>query len=113
MAWGKQSHRIVPADWAQRKAAVLRRDRGVCHVCGHGPADGAPADQCDHIINVAAWTGAGDPHAYSNLAAIHSWCSVCNVSCHKGKTAQEGAAARRKQNAKRRHPTERPPGMLP
>jgi 5-methylcytosine-specific restriction endonuclease McrA len=100
MAWSAKSNRIVPTDWHRRKAAVHRRDQGVCHVCGHGGAD-----EVDHIRNVAA----GGSHELTNLALIHGkQCSVCGKRCHIQKTAAEASAHR----VRRARPTERHPGLL-
>jgi 5-methylcytosine-specific restriction protein A len=90
------SRRVVPGDWKTRKAKVLRRDRGICHVCG-GPG----ATEVDHLLNVAR----GGNHELSNLAAIHA------RPCHLNKTKAE-AAAGRKLNSRQR-PAERHPGLLP
>lgn len=48
--------------WQRQKARIIRRDRGICHICGQPGADSA-----DHIV----------PHAHGgtdrldNLAAVH------------------------------------------
>lgn len=69
----------LPPDWSTRRALVLKRDGGICHIC-HQPG----ADQVDHII-------AGDDHSLENLAPIHE---KTPPHCHRYKTAQEGHAAR-------------------
>ena len=83
---------IVPPDWKRRRAAVLRRDQGICHVC-RKPG----ANQVDHIVNVQA----GGTHALSNLAAIH------REPCHREKTQRDALAGR--QTARR--PPEKHPGL--
>lgn len=101
--WGRESHRVVPADWARRKATVMARDHGVCHVCGHGGAT-----DCDHVVNVAA----GGTHDLGNLALIHAErCPTCGKRCHKDKTQDEAQAGRAVQRAKLRHPVEQHPGL--
>lgn len=50
----------------QHREAVMRRDHGVCHICGQ-PA----ADAIDHIVPVA-WGGSDDP---TNLAPAHTSCN--------------------------------------
>jgi 5-methylcytosine-specific restriction endonuclease McrA len=103
MVWQRDSNRIVPGDWATRKARVLQRDARVCHVCHH-----AGADQVDHIINVAH----GGTHELSNLAPIHGdRCPTCAEACHKAKTAREAADGRRQQRAKAKHPVLVHPGL--
>jgi 5-methylcytosine-specific restriction endonuclease McrA len=48
--------------WQRRKAAVIRRDAGICHICGQPGADSA-----DHI---EPWSISRDDRM-SNLAAVH------------------------------------------
>lgn len=69
----------LPADWNHRRNAVLKRDNGICYLCGK-----PGADSVDHIE-------AGDNHDYDNLAAAHQ-----NVPpyCHRTKTANDGNKAR-------------------
>ena len=48
--------------WQRRKAAVIRRDHGICHICG------APgADSADHLV---PWSISRDD-SMANLAAAH------------------------------------------
>jgi 5-methylcytosine-specific restriction enzyme A len=84
MAWGTSDRaRRLPPNWPVLRAMVLRRDNGVCHVCGkHG------ADQVDHITP-------GDNHSPDNLAAIHS------APCHRRKSSSEGGKASAQARAKR------------
>lgn len=51
--------------------AVLERDGYVCHLCGKGPAEGAPADSKDHVIPYSK----GGPTTMDNLAAAHLLCN--------------------------------------
>lgn len=48
--------------WAKTVAFVIRRDKGICWICGRGGADSA-----DHIVPRARG-GSDRPH---NLAAVH------------------------------------------
>lgn len=48
--------------WQRRKARIIRRDRGICYLCGKGGADSA-----DHVIAFAQ--GGRDTDA--NLKAVH------------------------------------------
>lgn len=66
--------RPLPADWVRIRRRILRRDRGVCYICGKPGADAV-----DHIV--PAVDGGGDDEA--NLAAVHS------RPCHAAKTARE------------------------
>jgi 5-methylcytosine-specific restriction enzyme A len=103
MASGKWSsserRQRLPPDWFKRRARVLRRDQGICHVC-HRPG----ADSVDHVRP-------GDQHDEANLAAIHK------VPCHAEKSAREGGTASGKQSraraSSRLRPAEAHPGMLP
>ena len=51
----------------KHREMVMRRDHGVCHLCG-GPA----ADAIDHIVPVA-WGGSDNPE---NLAPAHTSCNA-------------------------------------
>lgn len=86
--------RTSNAAWRRKRARILRRDRGVCHVCGK-----PGADEVDHLVPVA---GGGSDHE-SNLAAIH------RRPCHARKSAAEGNRARWKH--KRKRPPEQHPGL--
>lgn len=48
--------------WRRIKARVVRRDAGICHLCGKPGADSA-----DHVIPAAH----GGTNAMSNLKAVH------------------------------------------
>ncbi|MGI9079737.1 MAG: HNH endonuclease [Acidimicrobiales bacterium] len=79
--WAGSTRRArLPRDWAKRRARILERDAGRCHVC-----KGFGADAVDHLV-------AGDNHSDENLAAIHH-----NVLpfCHRKKTAAERPRAQR------------------
>lgn len=86
-------HRL-PANWPAIRRRILRRDHGICHVCGH-----PGADEVDHVH-------AGDDHSDANLAAIH------DDPCHKAKSAGEGVEARRAIAAQRYRPREQHPGLI-
>lgn len=62
-----------------RNARILRRDRGICHVCG-GPG----ADRVDHLIPQAH----GGTEDDANLAAIH------DKPCHATKSRAEAQRGR-------------------
>lgn len=98
--WSSSNRRQrLPKDWFQRRARVLRRDAGICHVCKL-----PGADSVDHVI-------AGDHHDEANLKAIHK------VPCHARKSSSEGgqaAGAQRKTRAAARFRTpEAHPGVVP
>ena len=67
----------LPKDWSVRRAYVIKRDKGVCYICG-----GKGADSADHIQP-------GNNHDYENLRACHQ-----NVEpyCHRRKTSREANA---------------------
>lgn len=54
--------------WQRIKARVIRRDRGICHICGRPGADTA-----DHLVPVARGGAWYDP---ANLAAAHRRCNL-------------------------------------
>ena len=64
----------LPADWSRLRRRILRRDMGVCYICGR-----PGANSVDHIRSVA--DGGSDDE--SNLAAVHA------RPCHERKTAAE------------------------
>ena len=68
--------------WLAVRAEVLRRDRGVCRLCG------AKAQAVDHIL---PWRDGGAWYDLENLRAV---CTKCN-SARVKKTQRAGASARR------------------
>ena len=52
--------------WQRRKARIIRRDGGICHLCGQPGADTA-----DHLI---PWSHGGTDEP-ANLAAAHIDCN--------------------------------------
>lgn len=80
-AWQRDTPRSTLSGWAQQKRArrVIRRDHGICHVCGH-----PEADQADHVIPTSE---GGEDHE-RNMRAIHS------LPCHRDKTLAEAERAR-------------------
>ena len=77
----RRSHRDG-SGWKEQAAAkrVMRRDRGVCHVCGK-----PGADQVDHVKPLAE----GGSDTDENKAPIH------RVPCHRDKTRAEAQRARK------------------
>lgn len=85
---GSNRKQRLPKDWATRRTIVLRRDRGICYLCGE-----PGADTIDHII-------AGDDHNLTNLAPVHDRTSP---HCHRYKTSVEAHNAKAGNKAKRKH----------
>lgn len=48
--------------WQRKKARIIRRDAGICHLCGQPGADSA-----DHLVPYSQ----GGTDADDNLAAVH------------------------------------------
>jgi len=86
----------LPRDWARTRRRILRRDCGICYVCGK-----AGADEVDHIVPAIA--GGTDDDV--NLAAIHRY------PCHAAKTARE-ANAHNPKAVPRKRPPEPHPGRI-
>jgi 5-methylcytosine-specific restriction protein A len=76
---GSTRRRRLPPDWNIRRAQVLRRDRGICYLCGK-----PGADTVDHIEP-------NDDHSLTNLGAVHDRVAP---HCHRYKTSGEGHSAR-------------------
>lgn len=79
-----------PGNWETLKARVIRRDAGICYLCGQPGADTA-----DHVLPVAR----GGTHDMSNLKAAHV------TPCHEDKTERdrrEGYALRQARYGRRR-----------
>lgn len=53
--------------WQRVKARIIRRDAGICHLCGQPGADTA-----DHLLPVSLGGSLYDP---ANLAAAHIACN--------------------------------------
>lgn len=85
----------LPKGWDRLSRRIIRRDHGICHICGQ-----RGADQTDHIIP-ASQGGTDHP---TNLAAIHA------DPCHRDKTQREAAQANPLAKPRRRqaepHPGE-------
>jgi 5-methylcytosine-specific restriction endonuclease McrA len=86
----------LPRNWGQIRRRILRRDQGICYVCGK-----PGANQVDHIV--PASRGGGDED--ENLAAIHAY------PCHAAKTARE-ANARNPRAVQRKRKAEAHPGII-
>ena len=70
--------------WSRKVARILRRDAGICHLCG-----GDGADSADHLV---PWSHGGSDHD-SNLAAVHHKVApYCNRV--RGTSSIEAARAR-------------------
>lgn len=82
--------------WTRTKARVIRRDHGICHLCGRPGADSA-----DHLTPVAH---GGSVYAMGNLAAAHSQCNKIR-GVKSIEQARAVIAARTATHA----PTQRPP----
>jgi 5-methylcytosine-specific restriction endonuclease McrA len=99
--WGGSDRRQrLPADWYKRvRPAVLRRDLGICQICGVLAATKKGGrwigGVVDHIVP-------GDDHRLANLQTI---CSTCD----RAKSSAEGVAARRPP---RRRPSAKHPGLI-
>ena len=79
-ATSTRNQRVASGSRQQADAKlVMRRDRGICHVC-HKPG----ADQVDHVIP----TYLGGPDTPANKAPIHA------QPCHADKTKAERIDAR-------------------
>lgn len=78
----QRRERVGKSGWQQQRDAqrILKRDHGICHRCKK-----PGADQVDHVVPIAE--GGADTDA--NKAAIHA------TPCHRDKTAEESARARR------------------
>lgn len=72
--------------WQRIKARVIRRDQGICHICGRPGADTA-----DHLVPVAR---GGDWYDLANLAAAHRRCNMSRGARSVGVARTE---ARRRQ----------------
>jgi 5-methylcytosine-specific restriction protein A len=66
---------------------VLKRDNGICYLCGE-----PGADTVDHIVP-------NDDHGLTNLAAVHD---RVPPHCHRSKSSTEGLNSQRDNRIKRR-----------
>lgn len=85
--YGSTRKERLPRDWNTRRLIVMKRDNGICHLCGQ-----EGADTVDHIVQ-------GDNHDLTNLAPVHD---RTPPHCHRYKTAQEANKAKREQRIVRR-----------
>ena len=85
---GSYRKQRLPRDWNTRRLIVLKRDQGVCYLCGQ-----SGADTVDHVA-------AGDDHSLGNLKAVHDHVAP---HCHRFKSSQEGHDAKAAQRVKPRH----------
>ena len=86
--------RRMPKNWAATRRRILRRDQGICYVCGK-----PGADRVDHRVPVSQGGSEDD----GNLAAIHE------IPCHRTKSLSENAVGR---IAPRKRPEEDHPGRI-
>lgn len=103
MAWTNGPSRTSSSAHRAWAAAVMRRDRGLCHI--RGPRCTTSATEADHILPVAR---GGDPLDVANGQA------VCHA-CHQVKTNAEAAEGRRLAavtRPKARRAPETHPGLL-
>ncbi len=81
----------LPRDWPRIRRRILRRDGGLCQVCG------APAHHVDHIVP-AVDGGSDDDENLQALCALH----------HSAKTAREAnrhnPLAQSRKRAEEQHP---------
>lgn len=89
--------RRLPANWKTIRKAVLKRDAGICHLCGQ-----PGADTVDHVIP-------GDDHRLENLAPVHD---RVEPHCHRAKSSAEGVAALRAWSAQTKQSVEQHPGRV-
>lgn len=94
MTWAGDP-RTTTAAWRKLRKRALVRDGHRCRTCG------APANEVDHIVNVAE----GGSDELENLQAL------C-PPCHRRKTQAESLGARHRQTDARRRPAEPHPGAI-
>ena len=77
----RPKHRTGLSGWQQQQRAqrVIRRDNGICHVCGQ-----PGADQADHVVPLSEGGADGE----DQMRAIHE------TPCHERKTQAEALRAR-------------------
>ena len=88
---------IRPPGWDATKRRIMRRDHGICHVCGK-----PGANEIDHVVPHFE----GGSHDDSNLAPIHK------DPCHKRKTSAEQQRGKRAKAPPKTRPTEQHPGLI-
>lgn len=86
--------------------AILLSQNQTCGICGHGPAEGAPALTADHIVPAKLWPrdAAGRPlpglHELTNLRPAHGTlgggqpdnpCNFCGRYCNQSRGARVAA----------------------
>lgn len=83
-AWTGSTRRdaTLTKEWRRLRARIMRRDQGICYLCGK-----PGADTVDHKVPVSQG-GTDDP---SNLGAVHDRNAP---HCHRAKSAREGRANR-------------------
>ena len=84
---GSTRKQRLPKDWHTRRLIILKRDKGICHICQQ-----PGADTIDHITP-------GDNHELNNLAPIHD---RVQPHCHRYKSSKEGNDAKAANKTKRK-----------
>jgi 5-methylcytosine-specific restriction endonuclease McrA len=92
VTWTNTTPHNTPAE----RKRILKRDRGICHVCGQ-----PGANEVDHVIPLCF----DGPDTDDNKAAIHG------EPCHRSKTAAESKAAKDRL-PQRKRPIEAHPGII-
>lgn len=83
----EHQHWARPNGWAKIQQDVIKRDKGICYICGK-----RGATQVDHVIPLAA----GGTNALYNLKAVHKLCHAKKTESDIKKILAESKAKRRK-----------------
>jgi 5-methylcytosine-specific restriction endonuclease McrA len=81
----RRSGRTHSAEFKRNRTAVLARDQGRCHICGHGP-DPTPALTVDHIVPRDEWIRLH--------ATDYGWDGLANLAASHGSVGNTGATNR-------------------
>ncbi len=94
MTWAGHP-RTSTSSWKKIRPQILKRDGGICHLCGQAGAT---------IVDHKRPHSLGGTDHPDNLGAVHD-------ACHRRKTSAEGVAAKAKYRAARLRPVEPHPGL--